>query len=222
MELRELRRLLAPRFQKRDWGTRRQLGIVDAIFERVLGNDMRRALLVSIAILGLVCRPLRVVAQTVTHAVPSPRVFEPDFQNAGLEHAQPPSDVVLDALLKQIEADEMSGEIEDLDRQKKRALFETVRVHLGPAAEEDYVVHGKPPMIGADCEWFWVVRVSGGKAEILLFANGLALVLEKHVANGYCDIDVSWATAAYIGDRLYRYDVLAYKLFRERTKEQKP
>ena len=77
-------------------------------------------------------------------------------------------------------------------------------------------------MIGADCEWFWIVRVRHGVAEVLLFSNGLALELRKHGTNGYRDIHVSWATAAYIGERSYSYDGSAYKLVREQAKEQKP
>ena len=56
---------------------------------------MRWALLVSTAILCLVSMREGIGAQTRTHAMPSPTVFQPEDQNAGLEHAQPPSDKFL-------------------------------------------------------------------------------------------------------------------------------
>ncbi len=149
-------------------------------------------------------------------------VFSPDDENRGLMNARPPSDEVLDALLKKVEADNLNSEIESLGREQKRASFEVVRVPLGWAAEENYVVHGKPPMIGADCEWFWIVRVRKGKAQVLLFANGLALKLRGRVEHGYRDIDVAWASAASVSDRLYRYDGLTYKVVRAHTERQKP
>jgi len=183
---------------------------------------MRRLRVVLIAMLGIAYIAVSIAAQTTERSASRPTFFEPDDQNRGLENARPPSDAILDALLKRIEADELNDEIESLSREQKRALFEVVRVNLGPAAEEGYVVHGKPPMIGADCEWFWIVRVRKGKAAVILFSNGLALELRRQVVNGYRDIGVSWPTAAYIGDRLYRYDGSGYKLLHEQTKEQKP
>jgi hypothetical protein len=183
---------------------------------------MRKVLLASILLVGIVYLPGLVAAQKKAYPDSSPLLFEPDYHNHGLENARPPSDDILDALLKKVEADELSSEIEDLSREQKRALFEIVRVNLGPPAEGDYVVHGKPPMIGADCEWFWVVRVKQGKAEVILFANGLALELRRQMVNGYREIGVSWATAAYVGDRLYRYEGPVYKLVRDRTREQQP
>ena len=152
----------------------------------------------------------------------SPIVFSPDDGNRGLKNAGPPSDEVLDALLKKVEADDLDSEVKTLSPEQMRASFEVVRVPLGQTTEKDYVVHGKPPMIGADCEWFWIVRVRRGKAEVMLFANGLALELRGRVAHGYRDIDVSWASAASVSDRLYRYDGSAYKVVREHTERQKP
>ena len=173
-------------------------------------------------LLGILLMPALAVAQSKMHSNFGPTFFEPGDNNRGLENARPPSDAVLDAVLEKVEADELSDEIEGFTREQKRALFETVRVTLGPKAEEDFVVHGKPPMIGADCEWFWIVRLRQGKAKVLLFSNGLALELRRQIANGYRDVDVSWATAAFVGDRVFRYDGTSYKLLREHTEEQKP
>jgi hypothetical protein len=183
---------------------------------------MRHALIALIVLLGIVGMPGLITAQKKAQSGSRPTLFEPEDHNHGLEGARHPSDNVLDALLKRVENDELSSEIEELSRERKRALFEVVRVNLGPTSEEDYVVHGKPPLIGADCEWFWIVRVREKKAEVMLFSNGLALQLQRQLVSGYRDIDVSWATAAYVGNRLYRYDGSTYKLLREHTEEQKP
>jgi hypothetical protein len=113
-----------------------------------------------------------------------PTLFNLEDNNLGLERVRPPKDNVLDAVLKQVETDELNSEIEQLSREQKRALFEAVRVDLGPALEEAYLVHGKPPMIGADCEWFWVVRVKEKKAGVVLFSNGLAIELRKKPPRG--------------------------------------
>jgi hypothetical protein len=182
---------------------------------------MRSALSIATALLCIVCTRGWVAAQKNARFDSDPTFFDPDYNNQGLESARPPSDIVLDVVLKRVEADKMSGEIEGFSREQKRALFEVVRVDLGPTSEEDYVVHGKPPMTGADCEWFWIVRVHQGKAEVLLFSNGLSLVLRRHATNGYRDIEGNWATAAFIGERLYRYDGSLYKLEWEHSRENK-
>jgi hypothetical protein len=182
---------------------------------------MQRASVVATVLLGAVLIPTTFAAQEEAHLGDRPTVFNPELNNQGLKDAHPPSDIILDALLKKVEADKMSGEIEGFGREQKRSLFEVVRVDLGPTSEEDYVVHGKPPMIGVDCEWFWIVRVGHGKAEVLLFSNGLSLALRKHATNGYRDIESDWATAGFIGQRLYRYGGSVYKLEWEHTKENK-
>lgn len=183
---------------------------------------MRRGLAIPTAFFCIAYLPGLITAQSGARTVSRPTFFEPDDRNRGLENAQPPSDIVLDALLKEAKANELDREIEGLTREQKRVLFETVRVNLGPTAEEDFVVHGKPPLIGADCEWFWIVRVRRGEAGVLLFANGLALELRKRVVNGYREINASWATAGYVGDRLYKFDGTIYRLVREHTEGQKP
>jgi hypothetical protein len=182
---------------------------------------MRSALSIAAALLCIVSMPGWIAAQKNARSDSDPTFFNPDYNNQGLENARPPSDIVLDVLLKRVEADEMSGEIEGFGREQKRALFEVVRVDLGPTSEEDYVVHGKPPMIGADCEWFWIVRVRQGKAEVILFSNGLSLALRKHATNGYRDIESDWGTAGFIGERLYSYSGSIYKLEWEHSKENK-
>jgi len=167
----------------------------------------------------MVCNIAEAQANT-TKSTPS--VFEPDYQNRGFEEAQPPSDVVLNALLKTPEAVEMHNELSHRDRESLGSLFRVVAVDLGESGERGFIVLGNDPMSGADCFWFWIVRTSQGKAEVLLFSNGLSLSLKRRTTNGYKDIEVDWATAAFIGSRLYRYDGSVYRLDKEQTKGNKP
>ena len=150
-----------------------------------------------------------------------PSSFAPDDENRGFENAQPPSDVVLDAFLKTPEAVEMHEELSNRDRESLRSLFEVVRVDLGDSGEKGFVALGKGPITGADCFWFWIVRARQGKAEVLLFSNGLSLSLRKQMTNHYRNIEVDWATAAFIGSKFYHYNGSVYQLDKEHTKENK-
>jgi hypothetical protein len=183
-------------------------------------SKVLRTLATLVALLALAGALELVRAQGKPRTISSPTLFEPEDHNTGFEDAQAPSDAVLDVLLEAVRNDGPDDELERMNREQKRARFEAVRVNLGKAADEGYVVLGKPPMIGADCDWFWIVRMENGRAKVLLFTNGLALYLRKHSTAGYRDIVVSWATAAFTGDRIYGFDGSTYKLIRERTKEQ--
>ncbi|MFC5865569.1 hypothetical protein ACFPT7_24905 [Acidicapsa dinghuensis] len=151
-----------------------------------------------------------------------PSYFAPDDENAGFDDAEPPPDAVLDTLLTRPEVAETADELQNKDRGSLRKLFQTVRVNLGKADEDDYVVLGTFPMSGGDCNWFWVVRTRQGKGETILFAPGLSLLLQKRLTNGYRDIKQSGGTAAFRSERLYRYNGIAYRLLRERTWAVKP
>jgi hypothetical protein len=133
----------------------------------------------------------------------------------------PPSDLVLNALLNTREAIDARKDLEGRSREKLRSLFKVVRVDLGPEHEKDYVALGSDPLSGADCFWFWIVRVRDGRAKVLLFSNGLTLTLRKSKTNGYSDIRGDWATAAYIGGELFKCDGSAYKTAWKQTKENK-
>jgi hypothetical protein len=81
--------------------------------------------------------------------------FYPDNWNKGFDEAEPPSDAVLDALLKTQEAKEHWDQLKSLDRERLRKIFLVVRVHLTNFDEKDEVVLGSDPLSGADCDWFW-------------------------------------------------------------------
>jgi hypothetical protein len=151
-----------------------------------------------------------------------PSLFYPDNEKRGFENAKPPSDLVLDALLRTREARQMKVKLEGYDRAGLRGLFEIVPVDLGPAGDEDYVAHGRTlPMMGADNDWFWIVRVQQGKANVILFSNGWSLRLLARKTNEFRDIERADGTAAFSGETLYRFNGSVYKLVWEHTKENK-
>jgi hypothetical protein len=97
-----------------------------------------------------------------------PTLFYPDDENRGFDSADPPSDAVLDALLATPEAKEMSDRKMDVDRVALRKLFEAVPVDLGGTSKNSYVVLGRFPMSGGDCDWFWIVRTGSKSAKVIL------------------------------------------------------
>jgi hypothetical protein len=147
------------------------------------------AFLMAVAVVSLTLA----LAQSTRHSgKATPTMFAPEVEQ-GFENAQPPSDAVLDALLTSAEAKDSRDELEGLDREAKRKLFEVVRVDLTGRGEEDYVALGNYPMSGADHHWFWIVQVNEGKARVLLFTQGLTIQLLHKRTNGYRDIKEMWA-----------------------------
>ncbi len=162
--------------------------------------------------------------QPVGGATHRPKVFAPDDENLGFDDAAPPSDILLDALLKTEEAKgdgETREVLSSLDRESQRKLFQVVRVDLGKAGEEDYIALGNGPMTGADNNWFWIIRVHQSKAKVLLFTNGLTVEVLRRRTNGYFDIKESWAGNAGSASRLYRYTGSMYKVAKSQWKDAK-
>jgi len=154
-----------------------------------------------------------------------PTLFYPDDENRGFDNADPPSDAVLDALLATPEVkdtvEEMSDSKMDVDRVALRKLFEVVPVDLGGTSKNSYMVLGRFPMSGGDCNWFWIVRADPRMA-VVLYSAGLSLELRRTKTNGYRDIRETWGTAATHGYRFYRYDGFRYKAGRDHVQTVKP
>jgi len=184
---------------------------------------MLRAWIATVAMLMCLVASISIAAQQPPRrAVQHPRLFAPEDNNLGFENAAPPSDVVLDALLGTQEAKDASDDLEILDRESERKLFATVRINLRSAKEEDYIALGDGPLSGADHHWFWIVRASQGKAEVLLFTGGLAVEILPRRTNGYHDVKESWGGNSGFGSRLYQYTGTTYKLAKERWQDAKP
>lgn len=161
-----------------------------------------------------------VAAQSAkTKPTKEPTTFTGEDRDNGFDHANPPSDVVLDALLKTPEAQEMSSELDDLGREEQRKLFQATPVHLTNPEEVDEVILGHTPMSGADNDWFWIVRHSRDGAEVILFASGLALDLLDSRSLGYKNIRTVWAAASGLTITcVYHYDGNRYQLVHKYTK----
>jgi hypothetical protein len=164
-----------------------------------------------------VIAPACVTAQKTAGAKnPKSRVFAPEMDR-GFENAQPPSDLILDALLKTPEAENSTDGLKGLDREVLRKLFEVAPAELTDQVEEDYVALGNGLMSGTDNSWFWIVRVRNGKVDVLLFTNGLAVELLHHKTKGYRDIREGWAGNSGSVTRIYRYSGAMYELASEHS-----
>jgi len=164
-----------------------------------------------------------VAQNSIPHESKEPTVFQPDDENEGFDNADPPSNDVLNSLLKTAEARQMSAKLENLDHEQLRKLFEVVKVHLGDSRELVEVVLGHSAMSGVDSNWFWIVRCLPGHSEVILFANGNGLEVLKTRTAGYKDIRTIWSSAAgYSITTVYRYDGIRYKFARKRTTTVKP
>jgi hypothetical protein len=103
-----------------------------------------------------------------------------------------------------------------------RKSFEAVPADLGGTNEEEYVVLGGGDYTGADCHWFWIVRVKQGKAQVLLFAPGLTLEILRRKTNGYHDIKESWGGNSGTVIRIFRYGGAIYELAIEHSEGPQP
>ena len=96
-------------------------------------------------------------------------------------------------------------------------LFDAQQVYLGPPNEVDLVVAGILPMRGADNDWFWIVRFTGGKPQILLFAGTYSVNIMNHRTHGYRDIETDWNTSSYKVRTVFRFDGRQYRIWRSKT-----
>jgi len=153
-----------------------------------------------------------------------PTVFAPDDKNRGFEDAALPSDLVLNALLNSAEAKDTETHevLAKYDWVSSRKLFQVVRIDISDTNEEDYIALGSGPMTGADNSWFWIVRTNQGKAQVLLFTNGLTVRILHRKTNGYRDIEEVWGGNVGIVTRLYRYNGSGYTQVSKRFEKAKP
>ena len=148
--------------------------------------------------------------------------FAPDDENRGFETAGPPSDALLDSLLKTPEAENAKEKLAALDREKLRNLFQVVPIHLSSSMETDYIALGRDPLSGADCFWFWLVRPVGNHAQVILFSNALTVQLLPTRTNGYRDIRSTWSSAAgYTITRVFHYSGAKYILAHQYTRKER-
>ena len=90
--------------------------------------------------------------------------------------------------------------------------FRGTKISLGNSQDSFFLVVGSPPISGADNDWFWIVRQSGEKASILLWAGGYCLNVEKTSNFGLRDLSTTWSSASTTETANYVYDGKSYKL----------
>jgi hypothetical protein len=93
-------------------------------------------------------------------------------------------------------------------------LFVAVEVRLAGPKENDYVVEGNFPLTGADCNWFWIVRVNAktGRASVLLFDNADTIELLLNRTMGLRNIRTMWESPNERITKIYHFDGERYKL----------
>lgn len=178
-------------------------------YSAILRNKAR----VGVVLIGLLCLGGSLAAQPSAARVHAgPTLFSPDYQqNDPFEHAHPPTNDELEALLRTREARDAADELKKLNREQLRNLFSVVRIHIADSNEIDDLVLGSDPLSGADNSWFWIVRRAGGHTEVILFANGASLELLEKQTNGHRDIRTTWSSAAgYTLTNIYRYNSSRY------------
>ncbi len=186
---------------------------------------MLRARIATVAMLMCLVASISITArQQGGVSAEHPTVFAPDDENRGFEDAALPSDLVLDALLNSAEAKDAETRevLSKYNRESLRKLFQVVRVDISDRNEEDYIALGSGPMTGADNSWFWIVQTNQGKAQVLLFTNGLTVRILHRKTNGYRDIEEVWGGNAGIITRLYRYNGSEYTQISKRFEKAKP
>jgi hypothetical protein len=90
-------------------------------------------------------------------------------------------------------------------------LFNGSRIHLSDSRDTFFLVTGQYPTSGADNTWFWVVRLSGEKAVVLLHTGANCLALGRGRTFGYRDIVAAWSSASQTLREVFKYDARVYK-----------
>lgn len=94
--------------------------------------------------------------------------------------------------------------------------FSASKIHLGDAREEDLVLVGRGPMLGANITWFCVFRPSANGHELFFDGRAHDLIVTNTVSNGYREIQMLSATGASIHTVLFRFDGKRYRVYRDR------
>lgn len=126
---------------------------------------------------------------------------------------------VLSALMTTKEAkDVRRGTKNDEKPLEMASLFRGAKVNLGADPDDTFVVIGEFPMSGADNTWFWVVRRSGEKATILLWAAANCLDIHEKSNGGLRDVETTWSSASEARIERYVFDGIHYRLTERKSR----
>jgi hypothetical protein len=95
------------------------------------------------------------------------------------------------------------------------AWFSAAQVHLGGHHEEDLVVMGEGPVMGADGTTFWVFAPGRSGYQLALKVATHTLVVKDERTQGLRELEARSAPAAEVFRVSYRYDGVQYKSYKE-------
>lgn len=95
------------------------------------------------------------------------------------------------------------------------AWFSASAVHLGSANEQDLILVGRGPMLGADITQFWVFRATTREYRLVLQAGAHDLIVLNKVRNEFREIELLSATASAARTVPLRFDGERCKVVRD-------
>jgi hypothetical protein len=141
-------------------------------------------------------------------------------EDAPLQHTVALSPDVLEVLFQTQEARQALNFASDSTQDHPARLFRATEVHLSRPDETDLVVIGVPPMSGADCGWFWIVRLTRGGPQVVLFAGANSLDLRDSRTSGYRDIVTTSASAGTSEETTFHFNGKSYKAWKKKTQNR--
>jgi hypothetical protein len=137
------------------------------------------------------------------------------------EHQVPIPPAVLEVLLNDDSVKSSVARMTDYQRDKPSELFFASEARLGRPDEIDYIVGGMPPLCGASSDFYWVVRPTAQKPEVVLVAGGKAIEFMVSRSHGYRDIRTVGGTIWILEENLYRFNGKEYKLWKKRSESRR-
>jgi hypothetical protein len=104
-------------------------------------------------------------------------------------------------------------------REVPRAWLSASKVHLAGRDENNVVIQGIGPILGANVTTFWVFRDNGDKAALLLEVIAHDLIIRQPRTKGYLTIDAVSATASFVTTDSFQMKNGKYAKWREKTEK---
>lgn len=100
-----------------------------------------------------------------------------------------------------------------------RAWLSASKVRLTDRDESNIVIQGIGPILGANVTTFWVFRVKGDNADILLEVVAHDLIIGPPRKEGYLMVDAVSATASSVTTASFQMENGKYAKWREKTEK---
>lgn len=136
------------------------------------------------------------------------------------EYQVPLPPAVLEALLNDAVVKSSASSMTDYQRSNPSKLFIASEVRLGRPDEVDYIVAGNPPLCGVGSDFYWVVRPTARKPEVIFFGGGQAIEFLESRSHGYRDIRTVGGTIWILEENVYRFGGKGYKVWKKRSEKR--